>query len=209
MKVIDCEQGSEVWFQCRSGIATASCFSKVLATIKSGEAAERRNYRAKLVVERLTGKTVESFQSSAMKQGTEREPFARAAYEAKTGAWVNEVGFIRHDEIDCGASPDGLIGTDGLLEIKCPELATHLSYLRLAAEPFEYTAQIQGQIWIAEREWCDFVSYNPDFPAHLRLIVRRVKRDEKAIASLKFAVPLFMTEVCEEEAAVRGLPAAA
>jgi hypothetical protein len=157
----------------------------------------------------LTGCTIDGFQTAPMRQGIEREPSARDAHMARTGAWVKQVGFIRHDNIECGASPDGLIDDDGALEIKCPELATHLAYLRLKAEPPEYTAQIQGVMWIAERAWCDFVSFNPDFPPHLQLIVRRVQRDEKYIAALALAVELFMSEVREEEAAVRALPAAA
>ncbi len=211
MKVIECDQRSEAWFAARSGIATASCFSSILATIKSGEAAERRNYRARLVVERLTGKCVESFSTAAMKNGTEREPFARAAYEAKTGAWVDEVGFIRHDTLDVGCSPDGLLSSDGCIEIKAPELAAHLEYLHLPVNacPPKYLAQVMGQMWIAERAWCDFISYSPDFPPELQLVIRRVARDDKYIAQLEFMVRAFLDEVRNEEAAVRALPAAA
>lgn len=210
MNIIDCEQRSEAWFAARSGIATASCFAAILATIKSGEAAERRNYRAKLVVEKLTGRCIETvFSTPAMRQGVEREPLARAAYEIHSGNFVTEVGFIRHDTIETGCSPDGLIDADGCLEIKAPELATHLEYLRLKAEPPKYTAQIQGQMWLAERDYCDFVSFNPDFPESLQLVVRRVPRDEKYIAGLALAVELFMTEVREEMAAVLALPRAA
>lgn len=209
MKVIDCAQGSDEWHAARLGIATASCFGAILATIKSGEAAERKNYRARLVVERLTGVPVSNFQSSAMKQGTEREPIARIAYEAHTGRFVETVGFIRHDELEAGCSPDGMIDDNGLLEIKCPELATHLSYLRLDREPAAYTAQIQGQLWIAEREWCDFASFHPEFPDRLQMVVRRVYRDEKAIASLQFAVGVFMEEVRQEEVEIRALATAA
>lgn len=211
MKTFNCAQGSDEWLAARLGLATASCFSSILATIKSGEAAERRNYRARLVVERLTGRSVGGFVTAAMAQGTEREPLARAAYESHTGRFVDEVGFMRHDELEAGASPDGTIDTGGLLEIKCPELATHLEYLRLPANtaPSKYNAQIQGQLWIAEREWCDFVSYSSDFPANLQLVVRRVQRDEKVISSLQFAVGLFMEEVRAEEAEVRALPVAA
>lgn len=209
MKVFNVEQGTPEWFACRSGIATASCFSNVLATIKSGESAERRNYRARLVVERLTGKTTKTFQNDAMRQGTEREPDARAAYESHTGRFVDSVGFMRHDTIEAGASPDGLIDEDGLLEIKAPELATHLEYLQSASEPSKYRAQIQGQMWISDRQWCDFVSFNPDFPPPLQLVIRRVQRDEKYIAGLALAVSLFMAEVHEEEMAVRKMAEAA
>jgi hypothetical protein len=210
MKVFNCEQGSDEWLACRSGIATASRFGDILAKIKTGEAASRRNYRAKLVVERLTGKVVDSgFQSAAMRQGIEREPIASAVYEMRVGTFVDLVGFCRHDTLECGASPDRFVGRDGMVEIKCPELATHLEYLRLTAEPSDYTPQIQGQLWVTDRTWCDFVSFNPDFPEHLQLVVRRVFRDEKYIADLALAVELFMSEVREEEAAIRKLPAAA
>lgn len=209
MKILDCEQRSPEWFAARLGIATASRFSAILATIKTGEAAERRNYRAQLVVERLTGKQADQYENQAMRDGTEREPLARAAYEVKTGAWVSEVGLILHDSIEAGGSPDGLIGDDGCLEIKCPALATHLEYLRLpeGACPAKYVAQVQGQLWLSGRAYCDFVSFHPDFPEALQLVIRRVLRDEKYIAGLALAVELFMAEVREEEAQVRKLAA--
>lgn len=209
MLLVDCIQGTPEWRAARCGIATASGFADVLATIKNGEAAARRNYRAKLVVERLTGKVIDTFQSAAMKQGVEREPLARDAYMVHSGNLVQQVGFMRHDTLEAGASPDGLIDDDGGLEIKCPELATHLAYLRLKAEPPEYTAQIQGCMWISGRAWWDFASFNPDFPPHLQLVVRRVPRDEKYIAGLALAVELFMGEVRAEEAEIRALPMAA
>jgi putative phage-type endonuclease len=209
VKVYTCEQRSEEWFAARSGIATASSFAAILATIKSGEAAERRNYRAKLVVERLTGRCIETFSTPAMKQGVEREPLAREAYEIATGNVVTEIGFVRHDTIEAGCSPDGLLDATGCLEIKAPELAAHLEYIRTPGVPAKYIPQVQGQLWLAEREFCDFVSYNPDFPAHLQLIVRRVPRDDKYIACLALAVEVFMGEVRDEEAAVRAIPVAA
>lgn len=198
MIIIDHPQGSEEWLASRSGIATASCFADVMAVIKSGEAASRRNYRAKLVVERLTGKPVKGFVTKAMEQGTEREPLARVAYEAETGNSVSEVGLCRHDTLECGASPDGLIGDKGGLEIKCPELATHLEYLRLKTVPADYFWQVQGGLWITGREWWDFVSFNPDFPENLQLAVRRVQRDEDAIKRLSAEVARFMDEVRAE-----------
>lgn len=193
------EQRSPEWFAARIGKATASNFSDVLAKLKSGgEAASRKNYRARLVVERLTGRPLESYTNAAMQQGIDREPMARLAYEAETGNMVEEVGFIAHPTLEAGASPDGLIGTNGLQEIKCPQLATHLDYLNLDAEPPEYTAQIQGQLWICGREWTDFVSFNPDFPEHLQLIVRRIHRDDAFIAKLAAEVAQFLDEVQTE-----------
>lgn len=206
---IECPQGSEAWHAARCGVASASRFAAIMATIKSGEAAERRNYRTDLVVERLTGRPLDAFTSTAMKQGIEREPLARLAYEAETGRSVHEVGFCRHDEIDAGASPDGLIGENGGLEIKCPERTAHLRYLQQEAEPPEYTWQIQGGLWITGREWWDFVSYNPDFPEHLQLIVRRIRRNELAIKSLAVAVVCFLSEVEAEVERVRNLKLAA
>jgi hypothetical protein len=209
VKIIDHPQGSAEWLASRSGIATASCFADIMATVRSGEAAGRRNYRARLVVERLTGKPVSTFQSAAMRQGTEREPDARMAYMVRTGAVVEQVGLCRHDDLEAGASPDGLIDADGGLEIKCPELATHLEYLKLRCEPPEYTWQIQGGMWITGRAWWDFASFNPDFPAHLQLVVRRVKRNDEAIAKLAAEVAKFMDEVRAEEQSIRELPLAA
>lgn len=207
MIVFNHPQGSPEWHQVRAGNATASCFSKVLATIKSGEAAERRNYRAKLVVERLTGKIVDGFKSAAMLQGTEREPLARGAYEVKTGNLVQEVGFLFDPMHEAGCSPDGLIDSDGGLEIKCPEPAAHLEYLRLQTEPAAYTAQIQGCMWITGRKWWHFISWNPDFPPNLQLVVRRVERDEKYITGLQLAVASFMSEVREEVTSLQKLAA--
>lgn len=180
-----------------------------MATIKSGEAAERRNYRAKLVVERLTGKPVKGFTTKAMEQGTEREPFARQAYEVRTGNLVEQVGLCLHDDIECGASPDGLINDDGGLEIKCPELAAHLEHIKADTEPARYFWQIQGALWITGRQWWDFASWNPEFPENLQLVVRRVKRDDEAIAKLAAAVAKFMDEVRAEEQSIRNLPLAA
>ena len=206
MRIIECTQGSPEWHATRAGLATASCFADVLSTIKSGEAAARRNYRVKLVVERLTGKVLNGgFQSAAMLQGTEREPYAREAYEATTGRLVQEVGFIVDDMHQAGCSPDGLIDDDGGIEIKCPELATHLDYLRCPTEPPAYTPQIQGSMWLTGRQWWDFVSWTPDYPEPLRLVIRRVKRDEVYITKLHLAIALFMGEVREEVAAVRQL----
>lgn len=195
MKIINAEQRSPEWFAARCGIATASNFAKVLATIKSGEAAERRNYRIKLALERITGTVEESYQNEAMRIGIEREPHARIAYEASTGNMADEVGFCLHDELECGASPDGLIDEHGGLEIKCPTPGKHFEYLRASGEPPEYTAQIQGCMWVTGRKWWDFVSYCPDFPDNASLIVRRVHRDDEYISNLANKIAAFMDEV--------------
>jgi putative phage-type endonuclease len=205
----DHPQGSPEWLASRSGVASASRFAAIMATIKSGEAAERRNYRSDLLVERLTGKPLETFTTAAMKQGIEREPFARLAYESRTGNLVEEVGFCRHDVLLAGASPDGLIDADGGLEIKCPERTAHLRYLQQDMEPPEYTWQIQGGMWITGREWWDFVSWNPDFPEHLQLIVRRIKRNDEAIAKLSAEVKRFLAEVDAEMERIQAMKVAA
>jgi putative phage-type endonuclease len=205
----DHPQGSPEWLASRSGVASASRFAAIMATIKSGEAAERRNYRSDLLVERLTGKPLETFTTAAMKQGIEREPFARLAYESRTGNLVEEVGFCRHDVLLAGASPDGLIDADGGLEIKCPERTAHLRYLQQDMEPPEYTWQIQGGMWITGREWWDFVSWNPDFPEHLQLIVRRIKRNDEAIAKLSAEVKRFLGEVDAEMERIQAMKVAA
>lgn len=205
MKIIECDQGSEAWHGIRGRFATASCFADVLATIKSGEAAARRNYRSKLVVQRLTGKIVKTYQNEAMQQGIEREPLARSAYEVQTGNMVQQIGFIYDELHEAGCSPDGLVGTDGGIEIKCPEISAHLESLRSPTPPSLYTPQIQGSLWITGRQWWDFVSWNPDFPENLQMVVRRVKRDEDYITKLQLAIVQFMFEVREEEAALRSL----
>lgn len=209
MKIVSAEQKTEEWFAARLGKATASNFSKVLATIKSGEASERRNYRVKLALERITGKQEEVFVNDAMRQGTEREPLARIAYEAHTGHMVEEVGFCLHDTLECGASPDGLIDADGGLEIKCPTPGKHFDYLRQKAEPPEYTAQIQGCMWITGRQWWDFVSYSPEFPDNASLIVRTIRRDNEYIDRLAAAVEAFMTEVRGDVDTIRAYKLAA
>jgi hypothetical protein len=209
MKIIDCPQGSAEWLAARCGVASASRFGAVMATIKTGEAAERRNYKTDLIVERLTGRPLDGFQTAAMKQGIEREPFARMAYEAHTGHIVQEVGFCRLEDMEAGASPDGLIAEEGGLEIKCPERSAHLRYLQQEAEPPEYTWQIQGGMWVTGRQWWDFASYNPDFPERLQLIVRRIRRDEAAIKKLEAEVRKFLAEVDAEVLRLQDMKEAA
>lgn len=201
-----CDQRSPEWFAARLGKATASNFSNVLAAKTT---AAYRNYRVRLALERLTGKQEDIFQSDAMKQGTEREPLARIAYEALTGNLVEEVGLCLHDTLECGASPDGLIDAVKGLEIKCPTPGKHCEYLRATAEPSEYTAQIQGCMWITDRTEWDFVSFCPEFPENAQLIVRTIKRDDAYIDKLAKAVEAFMREVSAEVEAIRNFRNAA
>lgn len=189
-------QGTPEWHKARAGHATASRFKDVLAKIKTGEAASRRNYRVQLVTERLTGTVADGFKSQAMIWGTETEPLARLAYEAKTGEPVFETGFNAHPKIDwCGGSPDGLVGEDGLIEIKCPESATHIEAILDRICPTEHLPQIQGNLWITGRKWADFVSFDPRFPKHLQLVIVRVARDDAYIAGMAEQVQTFLREV--------------
>lgn len=198
-------QGSPEWHALRLGNATGSNFDACLAKGKGlAEATTRRNYRIRLALERITGKSHESgFKSTHMDTGTEREPFARMAYEGQTGAIVEEVPYIPHKFLRAGVSPDGLVGSDGMVEIKCPSPAVHWEYLQLDGQPpSEYRAQIMGQMWVTGRQWVDFVSYSPDFPDALQLRVTRVVRDEAYITTLENEVSRFLADV---EATVREI----
>lgn len=192
-------QSSPEWLQARCGLVTASRISDVLAKIKSGEAASRRDYRAQLVAERISGKPTESFTNAAMQWGTEHEPFARAAYELSTDSFVEQVGLIRHPEIIMtGASPDGLVSHDGLVEIKCPNTATHIEYALSGKPPAKYQNQMLWQMECTGREWCDFVSFDPRMPEDMRLFVVRFDRDQQRIDDMKDEVINFICEVEEE-----------
>ena len=197
------EQGSESWFQARAGKATASRVGDIIARTKTGYSASRRNYCAELVVERLTGRKTQGFQNAHMLRGTELEPEARATYSFTFDTDVTEVGFIDHPTIPmAGASPDGLIGLDGLLEIKCPAAATHLDYLLSNDPPGEYQPQMAWQMACTGRAYVDFVSYHPDFPERARLVVRRFHRNDAVITLLEADVREFLAEVDAKVAAV-------
>jgi putative phage-type endonuclease len=188
-------QGSEEWFEARLGKATASRFNDVLAKIKSGYAASHKNYAAELASERLTGRSAPSYTSQAMQNGIDNEPVARLNYMLKTGNDVEETGFWQHDELAAGASPDGLVNHDGLLEIKCPTILTHLETLKTKRVPKQYVAQVQGQMWITGRDWCDFVSYQPDLPENAQMVIIRADRDDEYIDNLEAEVEHFLDEV--------------
>ena len=192
-------QGTPEWLQARCGLVTASRISDVLAKIKSGEAASRIDYRAQLVAERISGKPTESFTNAAMQWGTEHEPFARAAYELSTDSFVEQVGLIRHPEIIMtGASPDGLVSHDGLVEIKCPNTATHIEYALSGKPPAKYQNQMLWQMECTGREWCDFVSFDPRMPEDMKLFIVRFDRDQQRIDDMKDEVINFICEVEEE-----------
>lgn len=192
-------QGSEAWLLAKAGRCTASRFADVLAKIKTGEASSRRNYRLQLVTERLTDRPVDGYKNAAMEWGGEQEAFARDAYEARTGVLVDLSEFIRHPDVAwSGCSPDGLVGDDGLIEIKCPYVSTvHVETMLSGGHPSEHKAQIQGSLWITGRQWCDFVSFDPRMPERLQLYVFRVVRDEEYIKALEAEVKKFLAEVDE------------
>lgn len=203
---IDCEQGSEAWAEARCGLVTASRCADVIATIKKGEAASRRNYRTELVVEILTGLPAPRFVSLEMQWGIDQEPFARAAYELDRDLLVETCGFVLHPDIArFGASPDGLVGCDGLIQIKCPNTSTHLSWMLGGVVPVEHAPQMLAEMACTGRAWCDFVSFDPRLPRHLQLFIRRFMRDDNLIATLETEVVHFNAEI---ESVLSSLPQA-
>jgi putative phage-type endonuclease len=190
------EQGTEEWFTIRIGKVTASRVADVIAKTKTGYSATRDNYMAQLVCERLTGQKGESFSNAAMQHGTDTEPLARAAYEALRDVLVDEVGFVPHPSIImAGASPDGLVGDDGLLEIKSPQTNTHIETLLSQSVPGKYNTQMQFQMACTGRQWCDFVSFDNRLPEELQLFVKRVPRDNEFIKQMEDEVVKFLNEL--------------
>jgi len=191
------EQGSNEWHLLRIGKVTASRIADVLSKGKSGESASRRNYRTELVVQRLTGLPGESFSNAAMEWGTNTEPKARTAYEVEKQQFVEQVAFIDHPSIEWfGCSPDGLVA-DGLIEIKCPNSTTHVDYLADNKPPAKYIPQMQCQMAVTGRQWCDFVSFDPRLPDDLQLFVVRLERDQEYIEAMEVEVKKFLSEVDE------------
>jgi putative phage-type endonuclease len=190
------DQRTEEWFAARAGKVTASRVADVMARTKSGYSASRANYMAQLICERLTGSPSEMFQNAAMAWGTEQEPAARGAYEARTGVLVQEVGFVPHPTIEgAGASPDGLVDPNGLVEIKCPNTATHIDTLIGNEPPGKYRWQMMMQMACTGRQWCDFVSYDPRMPEKMQLFVTRLHRDDKAIFEMESEIRKFLAEL--------------
>jgi putative phage-type endonuclease len=189
-------QGTAEWHAIRVGKVTASRVSDVIARTKTGWGASRANYMAELIAERLTGTPAETYSNAIMQRGTEKEPDARAAYEFLTDAEIEQIGFVAHPNIAAsGASPDGLIGNDGLVEIKCPNTATHIETLLGGAVPAKYVTQIFWQMACTGRAWCDFVSFDPRLPESMRLFVRRLHRNGGEIARLEGCVVEFLAEL--------------
>ena len=189
------EQGTEAWHLDRLGKVTASKISDVMM---KPQTAGFQNYRAQLVCERLTGQPTETFTSAAMIHGTETEPQARAFYELETGQTVTETGFINHPKLEMsGASPDGLVGETGLVEIKCPQPANHIKTLTGSAIDRKYLMQMHWQMVCTGREWCDFVSFNPGFPPEMQISVQRVEADAELHMEITAAVTTFLAQVDE------------
>jgi putative phage-type endonuclease len=190
------QQGSPEWFAQRLGKVTASRVADIIAKTKTGYSTSRENYMVELALERITGQRQESFNNAAMQWGTDNEPLARAAYEARTGFIVDEVSMIAHPHIEmAGASPDGLIDADGLVEIKCPNSATHIKTLQSKKPAKEYVTQMTWQMACTGRAWCDFVSFDPRMPQGLQLFVTRIERDEQLVEALQAEVVGFLKEV--------------
>jgi len=198
---MDNQQRSSQWFADRWGKATGSRFADVMATGRGGQPlASRKNYLAQLVIERLTSPPEEDtgYKSEAMQWGIDQEPTARLAYELTIGNEIEEAYFVAHKTLQAGASPDGYIAEDGLLEIKCPNSATHLETLKTKEVPKQYYAQIQGQLWITGRKWADYVSFDPRFPDNAQLFIKRVERDNEYIERLEDEIKTFLAEVENE-----------
>jgi putative phage-type endonuclease len=186
------EQRTDEWFAARAGKVTASRISDVIAKTKSGYSASRANYMAQLV--------------AAMQWGTDTEPFARAAYEIEKDVFVEEVALVPHPSIQfSAASPDGLVGDDGLLEIKCPNTATHIDYLIANKVPEKYKPQMAWQMACTGRKWCDFVSYDPRMPEVMQMLLVRYERDDAYIAELEAEVTKFLNEVDEQIAQLKQI----
>lgn len=199
------EQRSPEWFAHRIGRVTASRISDVMAQTKTGPGAARKNYMADLVAERLTGSAREGFSNAAMQWGTDTEPQARSAYEFMHDASVSEVGFIDHPKIDmAGCSPDGLVGDEGMVEIKCPNTATHLETLLTGKIDGKYIKQMQFQMACAGRAWCDFVSFDPRLPPEMQLWVQRVNSDKVVVSEITGAVNGFIADLDQTVAALRA-----
>jgi len=204
-EIVD-EQRSPEWFAARCGRATGSRASDILATIKSGEAAARRDYRAQLVCERLTSVPIDdTFINKEMQRGIDLEPAARAAYEAATGTMVRSTGFLSHNSLMTGCSLDGDIDDyTGILEIKAPKSATHYRYLMENRVPPDYLAQITHNMWLTGAKWADFASYDNRFPQHLQLFVMRVNASDLDLIGYEAKLIAFLDEVARDVKLLEG-----
>lgn len=191
--ITDIEQGTDEWHQLRLGVPTASRFKDILA---GGKGITRNNYMMQLAAEIITGKREESYTNSSMQWGTETEPQARAFYEFSNGLSVTQVAFIKHDFINVGYSPDGII-SNGLIEIKCPKTTTQIETVLSGKMPIEHKPQVQGGLWLAEKEWLDFISFDPRIRTEKSYFEVRIFRDEEYIKTLEKEVIKFNDELME------------
>jgi len=204
IQILNMEQGTSEWFAARLGLPTASCFADVISQGRGGaESARRRTYMLKILAERITGELPVNWTNEHMERGHEDEPKARSAYEFVTSNEVQEVGFIINDELGAGFSPDGLVGDDGIIEIKSKLPHLHLDCLLKDKVPAEHMPQIQGGLLVSGREWCDFISYTRG--RNLPLFVKRVERDEDKIAKMREAIGAFNDDLLMLESAIRGM----
>jgi len=204
---LDHEHRSELWYASRLGRLNSSDAADMLASIKSGEAAGRRNLRVRLVLERITG-TIDpaGWTSKPTQRGLDMEPEALAIYEAMTGNMLRAPGYVQCTEHMAGASPDGVIGAfEGIAEVKCPLAATHLEYLKTGRVPANYQAQVIHQLWVTGAMWADWMSYHPDFPEPLRCKLVHIKRDDQALRAYEAQALEFLGEVDVEEQLIRGM----
>jgi putative phage-type endonuclease len=189
-------QGSPEWHALRRGKHTASRTPDVIARTRSGYGASRANYEAQLIAERLTGEVIEGYTNGSMQWGSEKEPEARMYYADTVIEPVTEIGFVNHPTIAMsGASPDGLVGDHGLVEIKCPNTATHIETLLSGTIPDKYQVQMLWQMACTERQWCDYVSFDPRLPPEMRLFVKRLEWDQSRASTLSDEVVKFLAEV--------------
>jgi putative phage-type endonuclease len=199
------EQGSEAWLQLRLGKVTASRVADIMAKTKTGVSASRGNYLIELALQRLTGTVEQGYTNDAMAWGTATEPQARVAYEVKTGNFVDQIAFVEHEIIEWfGCSPDGLIDKDGMIEIKCPNSATHWATIKDNKIPSKYMIQMQTQMACTGRKWCDFVSFDPRMPERSQLFIKRAERDQTMIDEIETEVMQFLIEVFDEVKLMRG-----
>ena len=205
MRVLDVPQGSTEWLRARLGVATASRAADALSVLKSGAPAKARmDYAMDLAFERVAGQPLDRAVTTAMNRGSELEPDARAAYEARTGILVDQMGFALHDTLKAGASPDGLIGADGLLEIKCPFGQDRIARIWATNDVSDYVAQVEWQMWILGRQWCDVAIYDPRLShAGMDLLIVRHHMTATAAQELDAKVPDFLALVTDIEATIR------
>ena len=200
------EQGSNAWHQMRLGKVTASRVADILAKTKTGPSASRQNYLIELAIQRTTGIIQESYSNSSMEWGTQTEPQARVAYEVNTNNFVDQVAFIDHPNIAWfGCSPDGLVSDRGLVEIKCPNSATHWEYFKSKEPPKKYFIQMQAQMAVTDRDWCDFISFDPRMPDRSQLLIVQVPRDPEFILFMETEIKQFLSEVEVEVNLMKGM----